>query len=184
MKRLGILLMVVLLLLVGCSNGKNVSSDSVDKTPKNEGVSTPKDSEKANDEKAKGYVFETKGITIAMNAKIAPILKSLGESKSYFEAESCAFQGMEKTYTYSGFELHTYELDKVDYVASVIFLDDSVSTKEGISLNADVKDVVKAYGDKYTEKSGSYTYQLDKSKISFLFENNKVTSIEYMAIAE
>ena len=101
-----------------------------------------------------------------------------------FEAPSCAFKGLEKNYTYNGFELHTYELSGVDYVASIVFLDDSVSTKEGIALNSDLKDVLKLYGNKYTKKSNSYTYLLDKSKISFIIENNKVTSIEYISFTE
>jgi hypothetical protein len=182
MKKLSLLLIISMLLMVGCSNGKGTPTSSENSSSKNITTGT---SQKTDDAaKAKGYVFENKGVAIAMNAKIAPILKSLGDPKEYFEAESCAFQGLDKTYTYSGFELHTYEIDKVDYVASIIFLDDSVNTKEGISLNADKKDVVKAYGDKYTEKSGSYIYELDKSKITFLFENDKVTSIEYLAITE
>lgn len=162
MKKLSLLLTILLLFLAGCSNSNSAQTTA----------------------KAKGYVFVNNGITIAMNEKTAPILKKLGEPKDYFEAESCAFQGMEKTYTFNGFELHTYEMDKVDYVASIIFLDDSVSTKEGISLNADLNDVIKAYGDKYTKKLSLYTYQLERSKISFMIENNKVTSIEYMAITE
>ena len=174
MKKVGLLLIVIIFLLVGCSNGKNVNTS--------EETGDIKTSDHAS--VAKGYIFENNGIVIGMNEKTDPILKSLGDAKEYFEAESCAFQGMDKTYTYNGFELHTYEIDKIDYVATVIFLDDSVSTKEGISLNADLTDVIKAYGDKYTNKSNLYTYQLDKSKISFIMENDKVTSIEYTAITE
>ncbi|WBW98594.1 hypothetical protein [Oceanirhabdus sp. W0125-5] len=102
----------------------------------------------------------------------------------YFEAPSCAFEGMGKVYTYSGFELHTYEISGVDYVAGVIFLDDSVSTKEGIYLYSKLDEVLEAYGQNYTESNGLYTYKLDKHKISFLVENDEVVSIEYMATAE
>jgi hypothetical protein len=182
MKKLSLFLVVVFLLLGGCSSQKSTATDTGKDSSKNVATGTSKTPDNAS--KAKGYVFENKGTIIAMNAEVAPVLKSLGNAKDYFEAPSCAFQGLDKTYTYNGFEIHTYEIDKVDYVASIIFLDDSVNTKEGISLNADKKDVVKAYGDKYTEKSGSYTYELDKSKITFLFENDKVTSIEYLAITE
>src|SRR5659263_78431 len=150
MKKVGLLLIVIIFLLVGCSGVKTAETGDI-KTSDHASV-------------AQGYIFESNGIAIAMNEKTDPILKSLGDAKEYFEAESCAFQGMDKTYTYNVFELHTYEIDKIDYVASVIFLDDSVSTKEGISLNADLTDVIKAYGDKYTNESNLYTYQLDKSK--------------------
>jgi hypothetical protein len=182
MKKLSLILIMSLLLLVGCSNSKSTTTSPEKNEPQNTTPSVSQSSD--NKQNPKGYVFESKGTAIAMNAKVEPILKSLGKEKDYFEAESCAFHGLDKTYTYSGFELHTYELEKVDYVASIIFLDDSVSTKEGISINSDKKDVLKAYGDKFTEKSGAYTYELDKSKLTFLFENDKVTSIEYLAITE
>jgi hypothetical protein len=182
LKKVSLVVVLSLILLVGCSNDKPTSTNSGSSNTKPAVVDSAKTTE--NVTKAQGYVFEANGVKIAMNAKVEPILKSLGKEKDYFEAESCAFHGLDKTYTYSGFELHTYELDKVDYVASIVFLDDSVSTKENISLNADKKDVIKAYGDKYTEKGTSYEYQLDKSKITFVFENDKVASIEYLAITE
>lgn len=182
MKKLSLILMAVLFLLAGCSSGTSTTKSLANINPNSAGTGTSKTSEGT--EESKGYIFENKGIIIAMHAKVAPILESLGKSTGYFEAESCAFQGMEKTYTYGGFELHTYESDKVDYVASVILLDDSVSTKEGIFINSNLDDVLKAYGDKYTKKLSSYTYELDKSKLSFLIENDKVTSIEYTAVAE
>ena len=91
---------------------------------------------------------------------------------------------MDKVYTYSGFELHTYEIDGVDYVASILFLDDSVSTKEGIYLYCSLDDVLSAYGDSYTKGLGLYTYELDKSQISFLIENDEVVSIEYNMATE
>ena len=54
----------------------------------------------------------------------------LGEPMHYFEAPSCAFEGMDKIYSYSGFEFTTYTKDNVDYIASIVFLDDTVTTRE------------------------------------------------------
>lgn len=39
-------------------------------------------------------------------------------------------------------------------------------------------------GGNYTKNSDFYTYEPDKSKISFLIENDEVVSIEYVAITE
>jgi hypothetical protein len=91
---------------------------------------------------------------------------------------------MERVYTYSGFELHTYEMDGTDYVAALIFLDDSVSTKEGVYLFSSLEDVLAAYGDGYTRTNDMYSYERDGSKLSFLVENDEVTMIEYMAVTE
>jgi hypothetical protein len=180
-----ILTVVVVLLFTGCSN----KAGNTPKTPEeNNGISvgTNKPNEPAGDkdEKPKGFVFQTRGIDIAMHAEVAPILDKLGQYREFFEAESCAFQGMERVYTYNGFELHTYEMNGVDYVAAVMFLDDSVTTKEGITIDSTFDDVVAAFGDKYTQRLTLYTYELDKTKISFIIEDDRVASVEYMAVPD
>ena len=53
------------------------------------------------------YVFRTGEATVAVNDDMADVLSALGEPQSYFEAESCAFEGLDKTYTYSGFVITT-----------------------------------------------------------------------------
>ena len=182
MKKVGLLLMVLILLLTGCGGEKNTSKDLNGNKGGNEPVES---TEKPDDEeKTEEYVFEYKGITIAMNEKAAPILGRLGEPLDYFEAESCAFEGLDKIYTYSGFEIHTYEIEGVDHVAAVMFLDDSVSTKEGAYLYSGLDDVLSKYGNNYVKDLGLYTYELNKSKISFLVEDDEVVSIEYNAITE
>ncbi len=132
---------------------------------------------------AAGYAFVVKGTTIAMHAEAAPILAKLGDPKEYFEAPSCAFQGTEKSYVYSGFKVTTYELDGKDHIASVLVLDDSIATPEGVFLGATLDDVTKAYGTAYAQNLGLYTYTSGKMTLAFLLENGKVTSIEYAASA-
>lgn len=44
------------------------------------------------------FVFTYKGIGIEMNAHADGILEALGEPKRYTEENSCAFEGMDKTY--------------------------------------------------------------------------------------
>ncbi|HZX21347.1 MAG TPA: hypothetical protein VFF25_03035 [Clostridia bacterium] len=182
MKRTGLLLLILIILLTGCG-GKENTSKGLD-TNKDNGVQADLPKKPDNDKEFKGYVFEHNGIIIAMNEKAAPIVERLGEPTEYFEAESCAFEGLDKIYTYGGFELHTYEMNGIDYVASVMFLDDSVATRKGVYLYCDLDDVLSMYGSDYTKNLGLYTYKLDKSKISFLIENDKVVSIEYIAVTE
>ncbi len=173
---------MLILLLTGCGGGENASGNLDDNGDNSMPVGSI--NELDDDKESKGYVFEYNGTTIAMNEKAESILEDLGEPIDYFEAESCAFEGLDKIYTYSGFELNTYEIDGVDYVASVLLLDDSVSTKEGIYLYSNLNDVLSTYGNNYTKNLGMYTYELNKSKISFLIENDEVVSIEYTAITE
>jgi hypothetical protein len=172
MKRTGIILIALAVLLAGCAGPPAATTASSGSTTASKSTAAP------------GYVFKYNDVTIQMHAETAPILEKLGESKSYFEAESCAFQGIEKTYTFPSFSLSTYELAGVDHVASLLLLDDSVETAEGVCLYASLNDVLEVYGDQYTKSLGLYSYTSGKMKLSFLIENDKVTSIEYVALAE
>lgn len=176
-----IILVLISVLLVGCGNGDNTSD--APNTPKqivaNVEAHVDDDGGELNE-----FVFETKEVAIAMNAEVAPIVEKLGDSKGYFEAESCAFQGMEKTYTFDGFDLYTYEIDGIDSVASISFLDDNVKTKEGVYLYSSLEEILDAYGDDYEENLGLYTYVLGDSKLNFLIDNNEVVAIDYIAVTE
>ena len=97
----------------------------------------------------------------------------------YFEAPSCAFEGMDKIYSYSGFEFTTYTKDNVDYIASIVFLDDTVTTREGITLNATLEDIEAAYGSEYEKSFNRYSYRDGNCVLSFIVENNEVVSVEY-----
>jgi hypothetical protein len=119
-----------------------------------------------------------------MNVDAAPIIEALGDPAQYFEAASCAFQGLDKIYTYNGFEINTYPNGDKDYISTVYFLDDSVTTDQGIYLGSTLDEVIDAYGEDYTQESGEYTYTLGQTKLAFIIEDETVTSITYSAIVE
>lgn len=129
-----------------------------------------------------GYVFTVDGTTIAMNAEAAPILEKLGKEKNYFESASCAFEGLDKEYTYNGFVLKTYPLNDVDYVASITLQDDTVATPEGIAIGSELADVTAVYGDSSSDTKCEYVK--GDSQLLILLENGVVTSIQYVAITE
>lgn len=128
------------------------------------------------------YEFDYNGVVIRMNTDVAPVLEAVGEPQECFEAKSCAFSGMDKTYFYQGIELTTYpKSDKEDYISSIYFTDDSVSTKEGIYIGSTVQQLLDAYGEDYTGNGASYTYTKEDSAIMFNVEENEVTGITYLA---
>jgi len=175
MKKL-ILVLVAMLLLVGCSSkGKT----DLDAEPE-KGLDTTSEAET----KEVGFSFKNNDVTINMNVPAKETIDALGEPMDYFEAASCAFQGLDKIYYYSGFELSTYPNKDVDYISSVTFSDDSVSTIEGICLGSKLEDVLAAYGDDYKEELGLYTYTLGKTNLTFLIEDNLVASVNYLAVLE
>ncbi|MDD4680124.1 MAG: hypothetical protein PHP79_04430 [Clostridia bacterium] len=162
-KSILVILLASILLAAGCGPGGQAQGD------------TQKES----------FVFEYNGVEINLHADAATIIEELGEPMDYFEAESCAFQGLDKTYFYGGFELTTYPKDSdTDCVSVIYFNDDSVSTREGIYIGSPEADVVEAYGDDYTGGGGSYTYTQDEGSIMFVIEDGAVASITYQAIVE
>ena len=74
MKKIGLLLIVLILLLTGCGGGENASGNLDD----NGDNSMPMGSinELDDDKESKGYVFEYNGTTIAMNEKAESILET------------------------------------------------------------------------------------------------------------
>ena len=140
--------------------------------------------QKAEEEKEgeSSYVFKNGDVSIAIDAEAAPILESLGAWKDYAESPSCAFEGMDKVYTYAGLEIETYCLSGVDYIACVRLLDDSVKTEKGIAIGS-TKDAVKdAYGEPNEASDTSLTYTKDGMKLQFLLRDDVVCDIQYLKV--
>ncbi len=176
MKKLAMLL-AAMLVLVGCGGG---GEDTTAAAGAGGGETAAETAGEAAGSDA--YVFQSGDVTIAMNAEAAPIVEALGEYDDYFESESCAFDGLDKQYTYGSFILKTYPLEDVDYVSSVEIRDDLVSTPEGISIGSTAEDVVAAYGEPAEE--GTYSYTKGDCTLLLLVQDGAVTSIQYTAITE
>lgn len=128
---------------------------------------------------AETYTYVQNGVTIAVNAEMAPVTEQLGEPTDYFESESCAFQGMDKVYTYGSVVISTYPEDDTDYILSIELKDDTVSTPEGISIG-DAKDkVVSVYGEPSLETDSALSYQKGDCTLAFILDGNVVDGITY-----
>lgn len=134
-------------------------------------------------ENYKGYAFVYKGVTIEMDADAAPIIEQLGEPDFYFEAPSCAFEGIDKMYAYGGFELDTYPTEDKDYISSVILKDDTLVTMEGIAIGDPVSSLEAAYGTHWNDENGMMVYEKDGMKLCFIVEDDTVVSIEFRSCA-
>ena len=167
-----VFVLLLALLFTGC--GKENGSENNETTGVEQNSAT--NSEKT---ELRGYVFEYNGVKIGMDMEAAPIISALGEPASYFEAASCAFEGLDKTYGYGSFELDTYELDGKDYIAGIFFCDDLIETTEGVCLFETKADMIAAYGEGYKDEFGMLIYEKEGTKIKFIFEGDEITSIEY-----
>lgn len=125
------------------------------------------------------YVFTYEGMEISVNEDIESVVDKLGEPVAYYEAASCAFEGLDKFYTYSSFQLDTYPKDGKDLVASIYFKDDLVKTTEGISLYMSKDDMIEAYGEATTVNDNVYIYEKGNGCLYFILDGDEIISIEY-----
>ena len=129
---------------------------------------------------ANGFAFKTKdGTDIVIDAEFEQFKSALGQEKSCFESPSCAFGDLDKIWNYGGFDVYTYQLDKIDYVSSVIIKDDTVCTPEKIYVGDTAEAVIAAYGTPATQDSKQLVYEKDKMKLVFMLSSDIVTQIQY-----
>ena len=202
MKKCAVLLAASMLLATGCGQGEKTIDGNVQNIqPQDIGSDaerdTPETGQAGQDSQAPesgagsgtqdhagasgetGYTFSYNGTAIEMDADASPVLEKLGEPASYFEAASCAFEGLDKTYTYNGFELDTYPNGDKDQVSAVVLKDDSVATLEGICIGDSREKLLEAYPDGGTEECGMIIYKKAGMKLIFILQDDEVKSIEY-----
>ncbi|WP_108773990.1 hypothetical protein [Lactimicrobium massiliense] len=130
------------------------------------------------------YVFDVNGGTLKMDENMEDALNLLGKENSYYEEASCAGQGgLSKIYTYSDYEITTYEKDGKDLICYVDLKTDNVATPEGIDLSSSKDDVIKTYGSDYEERGASLEYTKGNSRLTFFFnDDNSIQQIEYSSV--
>lgn len=182
MKKRAMLLNICLaMIFAGCGNGTEAMEGKADTATSGSVIEAGRTTDEAVKTTAgyKGYVFVYGDVAIGIDAEAEPLIGRLGEADAYFEAPSCAFEGVDKMYTYNGFELDTYPMNGKDYVSAVTFKDDMVSTAEGISIGDTEEKVKKAYGECAADKEGVLAYEKDGMKLCFIVQAGSVMSIEY-----
>ena len=169
-------LAVLCLVQVGCG------SESKKETESAGGASSSASPESSQGQTAEGdgFALDFNGTQVVLGAEMKPVADKLGKPTKYFESQSCAYQGLDKVYTYGGVIIRTYPENDVDYVLSIELKDDSVSTAEGISIG-DAKDKVrKAYGEPSSSADTSDVFTKGGSKLSVIYgSDGNVSSIVY-----
>lgn len=127
----------------------------------------------------RGFVFIYNDVEMAVDVSAEPILDALGEYRSCFEVDSCAIDGVIRTYSYGSFELDTYERDGKEFISCIYFKDDTVSTMEGVRLFMTEEQLFDIYGDEYSLESGMIVYSNEGMKLKFLISDKQIISIQY-----
>lgn len=125
------------------------------------------------------YVYEFQGVDVALGKNFDTALASLGEPKEYFEAASCAFDGLDKIYYYNGVEIRTYPQGDQDFVAAVLLKDDTVTTNEGVYIGMEMTDVWNKLGDNFIRDGKQYIYTAGESNLIILEAEGVALSITY-----
>lgn len=148
-----------------------------------EGDTSTEESDSTTESAANGYVFQAEGtnetVSLTIDMDFSTVVNALGEPDGYFESPSCAFQGIDKTYSYSHFEILTYPEDGTDKISMILLLDDLVSTSEGVCIGMTQEDMENAYGKEYEIKNGAYVYTKDNMHLTFIITDGSIVSIEY-----
>ena len=129
-----------------------------------------------------GYAFLWNGVSIAPG-DVGTDMKALaGEWKSYFESPSCAFEGIDKTYTYAGFVIDTTpsEDGKDDIIKAIRLTDDSVTTAENVYVGMTAEAIQKVYGESIGVSDACLRFVNGDVELQFIIKEGKAVSIEYI----
>jgi len=195
---------MIALLLVGCGDGApdmgeastSPVAEETDATTASTPDSTPEPTQAADDEaeEASGpdadppqddnyspeeFFFVVGGVEVIMGQPALPIIDRLGEYQNSFCAQSCAFDGIDWSWFYSGFEVHAFPVDGVDFILSVILKDDVNGTNESVFLGMTYDDMVAAYGNGYEQSLDQFLYRLGCTSLAFIIIDDSIELITY-----
>lgn len=167
MKKVSIVTAIVLMLVMlftACGSSGNKPT-----TPSNGDAST-------------GFTFTKDGVVVEMGSDAQEAVAKLGKETSYFESESCAFEGLDKVYTYPGFKLNTYPVEGKDYVLSIVFTDDTVATDKGITVGSEKASVIEAYGEPAEQTDTKLVYKEGKTELTIGLDGESVKTVQIGAV--
>ena len=131
------------------------------------------------------YIFTAtengKSIDITADMPMSEILPVIGtgDESRYYEAASCAFEGLDKMYFYEHFEIDTYPNGDEDFVSCIFLSDDMAMTKEGVYIGMSYDDMENAYGSEFVQDGTKYSYEKGGMVLEFVVENELIRSIAY-----
>lgn len=154
MKKLLLIFVLAALVFTGC--GKSSSSDS-------------KGTEEATQNDSTKCKYTVDGTDIVPGTDFAEAYKALGEPDDYYEAASCYFDGMDKTYYYADFDIITYPKGDKDYVQDICIRTENGETEKGIKVGSTFEEVKEIYGDDYQNTGSMYRYYYDDESYIYFF---------------
>lgn len=109
---------------------------------------------------------------------------AFGKEENYSEIASCAFEGLDRTYTYTDYEITTFPDGDKERVFSVYFLNENIQTQEGVKITDSFDKMKEVYGEPTNQQGNQYVYTKGKTNMEFIVEEDVITSIQYSYTAE
>lgn len=125
------------------------------------------------------YFYQHEDQKIFLGQKIEEAVMVLGESYEYFEAPSCAAQGMDMFYYYQNLTVRANEIEGEKVVTEISFKNDTVATPQGIRISSSYADVVGKYGSEYKTNGTAIEYVTGNVMLVFDMKDGKVAAIVY-----
>ena len=114
------------------------------------------------EDKALNPSLTVNGTEVTGDTAVSDVLELLGEGYEYYEAISCVYEGMDKTYTYPDCVLYTYPDGAVDHLMELYCTGGDVSA-QGVTFGASKEEIVEAFGEDYTEEGAMVIYEVEPS---------------------
>jgi hypothetical protein len=124
--------------------------------------------------------FESGGVKIRPYDLIDDVVKSIGQPNDTFEAPSCAYQGMDVFYYYSGFQLTVNDLDGANHVTVVMMVDDTVSIPQGVKVGQTEEKMQELMGDSLKAEGTLYRMESGTTTLQIQIKEGSVASIMYI----
>lgn len=134
--------------------------------------------------RAQCHVITPSGKTLSIGDNGDGITDKLGEPKAYAEAQSCYGVGMDKVYTYSGFEVTTYpsEDGSRSFISVLALTEDTVQTDKGLQVGMTFAEATELYGDQYVQRGNAAVYTIEDGIILWIdLDEDVITRIEFRA---
>lgn len=125
------------------------------------------------------FVFIFHGNDINIGDKADNVLALLGEYKSSFVADSCAYQGRDTYYYYDGFEIMTSEINGQEILTDIFVTAGNIETVKGVEVGMEISKMAQAMGPADKSGTDNYTYFGEGVNLQINAKDNKVASIEY-----
>ena len=132
-----------------------------------------------NHDTPRGYLFTYNGTEFGVDMKMDSVLAKLGEPKSKYTSESCAFGGSDTVYYYSSIQISTNDELGYERIYSIYLEDDLVSTQKGISVGSTADAVKAAYGEPINATDNMLVYGKAGMTLRFNLKDGAVSTILY-----